>query len=110
KGNSGGPGNPFGRKIAALRAALLNTVTEQDIREITAALLLCAKEGDVAAARMLLAYTIGKPAGDTEPIDGQARRASPARAQTAQGRTQEGMPVDCRRADADGARSRCTVT
>ena len=34
KGNPGGPGNPFARKVAALRKALLDSVSEQDLKEI----------------------------------------------------------------------------
>jgi hypothetical protein len=33
-GNPGGPGNPFAQQMAALRAALVNGVTERDIRDI----------------------------------------------------------------------------
>ena len=29
KGNAGGPGNPFARKVAALRSALIETVSEE---------------------------------------------------------------------------------
>jgi len=60
-GNPGGPGNPFGRQVARLRAGLLASVTEQDIQEVITALLVQAKKGNVAAARLLLAYTVGKP-------------------------------------------------
>jgi hypothetical protein len=61
KGNRGGPGNPFARKAAALRAALLNIVTEQDIMEIACRLVMDAKNGDKAATKLLFQYVIGKP-------------------------------------------------
>jgi len=67
RNNRGGPGNPFARKVAALRAALLASVTDQDIQEVRAALLLEAKKGNVAAARLFLAYTVGKPADTVNP-------------------------------------------
>src|SRR5271166_1950440 len=62
KGNPGGPGNPFAQQIAVLRAGLLASVTAQDIQDVLAALLVQAKKGNVAAARLFLAYSIGKPA------------------------------------------------
>ena len=67
KGNQGGPGNPFARQVAALRSALVRAVTEQDIDDIAMALMLQAKAGDVASAKLLLAYVIGKPAETVEP-------------------------------------------
>jgi hypothetical protein len=67
QGNPGGPGNPFARQVAALRSALLACITPDDILEIMAALLLKAKTGDLAAARLVLAYTVGKPAKVVDP-------------------------------------------
>jgi hypothetical protein len=60
-GNTGGPGNPFARQVAALRKALINTVTEKDIADIIRRLIASAVSGDVAAARLVLSYAIGKP-------------------------------------------------
>jgi len=73
KGNRGGPGNPFARQVAALRKALLQSVTEEDLLAITLALKAKAKEGNVAAAKLLLAYAVGKPtsAPDPDRLDGQ---------------------------------------
>jgi hypothetical protein len=59
KGNPGGPGNPYARRVAALRSALLETVTEAEIRELVGVLLQSAKKGDISAARLLLGYAIG---------------------------------------------------
>jgi hypothetical protein len=67
KGNSGGPGNPFARKAAALRAALLSIVTEQDVMEIACRLVIDAKNGDKAAAKLLFQYVIGKPQPAVNP-------------------------------------------
>ena len=61
KGNPGGPGNPMGRRVAALRRALLDAVTEEDVRALAGALLEKAKGGDVAAARLIMPYLVGPP-------------------------------------------------
>src|SRR5438105_8971801 len=73
RGNPGGPGNPYARRVAALRKVLLDRLTEQDLLAITEALLAKAKQGSVGAAKLLLAYGIGKPtsAPDPDRLDGQ---------------------------------------
>jgi hypothetical protein len=67
KSNPGGPGNPFGRQTAALRAALINGVTERDIQDILNILLLNAKGGHLPTIKFLFAYVIGKPKPVVEP-------------------------------------------
>jgi hypothetical protein len=67
KGNAGGPGNPFARRTAELRKMLLDTVTDQDMRQAARKLVELAKGGDVAAAKLLFAYVIGKPADAVDP-------------------------------------------
>jgi hypothetical protein len=67
KGNPGGPGNPFARQMAALRAALINGVTERDIQDILDILLLNAKGGHLPTIKFLFAYVIGKPKPVVEP-------------------------------------------
>ena len=67
KGNPGGPGNPFARKVSAMRRAMLNAVTEDDLREIVQTLATKAKEGDTAAIKILLDRVIGKPAPALDP-------------------------------------------
>jgi hypothetical protein len=47
--------------VAKLRAALLRGVKAGDMREVIAALLTKAKNGDVQAAKLFLAYTVGEP-------------------------------------------------
>ncbi|HZY89219.1 MAG TPA: hypothetical protein VFE78_30630 [Gemmataceae bacterium] len=64
KGNSGGPGNPFARQVAALRRALLASVTEEDLEAVTRELVRQAKEGDLAAAKLLLSYTLDQQEWD----------------------------------------------
>ncbi len=71
--NKGGPGNPFARRTAALRQAMLAAVTEDDLQEIVRQLIQKAKDGDVSAARLVLSYTVGKPdrAVDPDTLDHQ---------------------------------------
>src|SRR4051812_17594013 len=67
RNNKGGPGNPFARRVAALRQAGVNAVSEEDLAEIIVEMVECAKDGDVAAARLVLSYTLGKPGAAPEP-------------------------------------------
>jgi hypothetical protein len=66
KGCKGGPGNPFARKVATLRKSLLESVTEDDVAQLGRKLLAQALGSDVAAAKVLLSYIVGKP---TEVVD-----------------------------------------
>ena len=61
KGNGGGPGNPHAVQIARLRAALLKSVTPEDIGDVIQALLAQAKAGDVASIKELLQRLLGPP-------------------------------------------------
>jgi hypothetical protein len=76
EGNRGGPGNPFARQVAALRAGLLARLTPEDLGDIAEALVREAKEGNVAAAKLLLSYTLGKPAQAADGADGQLRQSA----------------------------------
>ncbi len=60
-GNRGGPGNPHARQVAALRSALLATVTASDLREMTTKLIALAKSGNVMAIKEVYDRTLGKP-------------------------------------------------
>jgi hypothetical protein len=60
-GNSLAKGNPHAVRVAKLRSALLNTVTEDDMREIIRKMVTLAKDGDVMACRVLLERILGKP-------------------------------------------------
>src|SRR5438067_11948402 len=73
RGNPGGPGNPFARQVAALRKVIIDRLTAEDLLAITEALLAKAKEGSIGAAKLLLAYALGKPASSPDPdrLDGQ---------------------------------------
>src|SRR5262249_33652169 len=71
KGNRAGVGNPFARQVAGFRAAILQATTHEDIKAITKKLIEMAKEGNLAAAKLLLAYTCGKAdeASDPDRLD-----------------------------------------
>ena len=66
-GNPGGPGNPFARKTATLRAYLINHVTERDIQDILDILLLNAKGGHLPTIKFLFSYVLGKPQPAVNP-------------------------------------------
>jgi hypothetical protein len=67
KGNPGGPGNPFARYVAKLRSALVDCVSEEDIRQIANGLLVSAKLGHLPSIHVLLLYVLGKPSGTVNP-------------------------------------------
>jgi hypothetical protein len=66
-GNKGGPGNPFGRRTAQLRKAMIAAVNDDDLQAIMAKMVELAKSGDVAAAKLVLAYAVGRPAEAADP-------------------------------------------
>jgi hypothetical protein len=66
-GNKFSRGNPFYRRQAALRQALLEAVTADDLQRLARQLLEQALAGDVAAARTLLLYVVGKPTAAVNP-------------------------------------------
>src|SRR5262249_26870752 len=67
KGNPGGPGNPYYRRQAQLKRILLESVTEEDVQSVVQVLLGLAKSGDLAAIKLFLEYTVGKPSKDVDP-------------------------------------------
>jgi len=68
-GNPGGPGNPYARRVAELRAALLGAVTAEDLAEMARALVVKAQAGDVPACKLLLSYLVGHPAAPAPGVD-----------------------------------------
>lgn len=60
-GNRLGRGNPHAAKVARLRSALLESVSEEDVRAVVEALLREAKAGNVQAVKELLERTLGRP-------------------------------------------------
>ena|SRR5688572_8527666 len=69
RGNAGGPGNPFAKRVAHLRSLLMEHVTDADVRAIVSALVARAKKGDIAAAREVLDRTIGKSTNAPEDVE-----------------------------------------
>lgn len=71
KGNPGGPGNPNARRAAALRKALCEAVTAEDMYKVGKVMLQKALEGDVQAAKFLASYVMGRPmsAPDSDRLD-----------------------------------------
>lgn len=66
-GNRGGPGNPYARRVAKLRQAMLEECAEEDLRAMTRAMIERAKAGDAAAARLVFQYALGKPSKTVDP-------------------------------------------
>jgi hypothetical protein len=67
KGNRGGPGNPFARQVAAFRACLINSVTEEDMQVIVDQLVDWARYGNLQAIKLLFSYLMGTPKPVVEP-------------------------------------------
>ena len=65
KGNPGGPGNPFARRVSRLRSRIVEELTDDELQAIVRKMIADAKDGDKAAAKLLLSYAIGKP---TDPV------------------------------------------
>jgi hypothetical protein len=66
-GNHGGPGNPFARRIAEFRRAIVDAATPEKIVAVVAKLEEKALAGDVAAAKLYLSYAVGKPGPAPDP-------------------------------------------
>jgi hypothetical protein len=67
KGNPGGPGNPFGRRLAYLRKVLCAHINEADIETAVCQLRDRMCRGDLAAVKLLLLYAIGRPLDAVNP-------------------------------------------
>ena len=67
KGNRGGPGNPFARQVAAFRACLINSVTEDDFKAVVFKLVERARNGNLQASKLLFSYLLGTPKPVLEP-------------------------------------------
>jgi hypothetical protein len=66
-GNKCGRGNPHYRQLAANRTAFLEAVGPEQVRALAARLLARALEGDTDAARLVLAYAVGRPQPAADP-------------------------------------------
>jgi hypothetical protein len=60
RGTKGGPGNPYAKRVAALKTLLLDAV-ESRLPKVVAALLDRAEAGDTAAVLIALKYSLGRP-------------------------------------------------
>jgi hypothetical protein len=69
-GNKAARGNPYSRRAARLRAELFRECSPDDFRDIVRALILKARDGDLAAIREVFDRIIGKA---TEGADLLAR-------------------------------------
>jgi hypothetical protein len=67
KDNPGGPGNPFARRTAAFRKAAAEAVSDETVTAVMHKLAELALAGDLAAIKLFLAYTVGKPAPAVDP-------------------------------------------
>jgi hypothetical protein len=67
KGNLGGPGNPYNRRVAELRCIMLEEVSDDAMRVIIQVLLHKAQTGDLAAIKLVLQYVLGKPTPAPDP-------------------------------------------
>jgi hypothetical protein len=66
-GNQVARGNPFARRMARLRSRALAAVSGPDLEAIVRQLVAAAKAGDVAAAKVLLPYLLGRPPEAVDP-------------------------------------------
>ena len=66
-GNPGGPGNPYARQVAEYKKATLAVVSIERLKRILDAIAKKAEDGDVAAAKLILQYTLGKPTTSVDP-------------------------------------------
>jgi hypothetical protein len=67
KGNKLGRGNPFARRLAAMRQAFAEAVSAEDLQALAKSLYERAIAGDNAAAVLVLAYVVGKPQRVVDP-------------------------------------------
>lgn len=89
KGNPGGPGNPFARRVSQLRSLVVEVLTDEDLRAIVDKMIDDAKNGDKAAVKLLLSYAIGKPTVpvcqpdhvDTHELESEAEKLDAERRQ-----------------------------
>ena len=76
-GSKGTPPGPFARRVAALRQVLYEAASGEAFRDAIDSLIERAKKGDVAAAKLVLHYALGKPheAVDPDAIEREEHRS-----------------------------------
>jgi hypothetical protein len=67
KGNRGGPGNPYARRVAELRKMMIECATDERMRAIVIAVLDKPAEGNMQAAKLAFQYIYGKPTDSAHP-------------------------------------------
>jgi hypothetical protein len=60
--NAAGPGDPCARRVAHLRALMVERVSDEDLARIVDKLVELAAEGNLSAIRLVLKHVFGKPA------------------------------------------------
>ena len=65
--NQGGPGNPFGRKVARNRRLILAAFTDEEVMAFVRKQYEFAMNGNAAAAKLLMQYLVGKPLPAASP-------------------------------------------
>lgn len=74
-GNKAGKGNPHHRRVAELRAKMLERVSPDDVSAVVEALVSKAKAGDTAAIKLLLDRVFGRIADhDAAAAEDRAER------------------------------------
>ena len=61
KGNSISKGNPYSKRVGQLRSTMIDAVTDADMQVVIAAIVQQARDGDLAAAKLLFDRTLGPP-------------------------------------------------
>ena len=59
-GHKGGPGNPHSKRCNQLRTKMIETITTDDIEEITRQLIALAKKGNIKAIKEVFDRVMGK--------------------------------------------------
>jgi hypothetical protein len=67
QGNKAACGNPHARRMARLRSAFLDSLPVERIGELAGKLMELALAGDVAAAKLVLSYALGRPVEVVNP-------------------------------------------
>ncbi len=81
-GNRGGPGNPFARHVAAMRAAICAAVPRERLMRIADKVAEMAENGNLAAARLIFRYCGGVPGPTPDPDTLDAQEMEGRRAAT----------------------------
>lgn len=107
KGNKAATGNPHHRRVAELRAKMLERVMPDDIAAVVEALVSKAKSGDTAAIKLLLDRVFGRIADhDAAAAAERAELEIVQRDQEREAAERNGELSDVERAIADAERRR----